>query len=79
MKNEWRDGGVSFDCSIWMIAGNQTSLAGRDGYRKKRPLIRRRLRLTNRTDSDLVRRLTYNDDVAASQLAVFQGASDEHI
>jgi len=29
--------------------------------------------------SDLVCRLTYNDDVAAGQLAVFQGASDEHI
>jgi hypothetical protein len=27
----------------------------------------------------LVCRLTYNDDVAAGQLAVFQGASDEHI
>ena len=27
----------------------------------------------------LVYRLTYNDDVAAGQLAVFQGASDEHI
>jgi hypothetical protein len=27
----------------------------------------------------LVHRLTYNDDVAAGQLAVFQGASDEHI
>jgi predicted ATPase len=26
----------------------------------------------------LVCRLTYNDDVAAGQLAVFQGASDEH-
>jgi hypothetical protein len=26
----------------------------------------------------LVHRLTYNDDVAAGQLAVFQGASDEH-
>jgi hypothetical protein len=29
--------------------------------------------------SQLVYRLTYNDDVAAGQLAVFQGASDEHI
>jgi hypothetical protein len=28
---------------------------------------------------DLVHRLTYNSDVAAGQLAVFQGASDEHI
>jgi hypothetical protein len=27
----------------------------------------------------LVHRLAYNDDVAAGQLAVFQGASDEHI
>jgi hypothetical protein len=27
----------------------------------------------------LVHRLTYNSDVAAGQLAVFQGASDEHI
>ena len=27
----------------------------------------------------LVYRLTYNDEVAAGQLAVFQGASDEHI
>jgi hypothetical protein len=27
----------------------------------------------------LVCRLTYNDDVAAGQLAAFQGASDEHI
>jgi hypothetical protein len=29
--------------------------------------------------STLVYRLTYNDDVAAGQLGVFQGASDEHI
>jgi len=28
---------------------------------------------------DLVYRLAYNGDVAAGQLAVFQGASDEHI
>ena len=31
------------------------------------------------TSVRLVHRLTYNDDVAAGQLAVFQGASDEHI
>ena len=38
------------------------------------------LQLTHRGDEHkLVYRLTYNDDVAAGQLAVFQGASDEHI
>jgi hypothetical protein len=30
-------------------------------------------------DEQLVHRLTYKGDVAAGQLAVFQGASDEHI
>ena len=35
--------------------------------------------LTRKWAKELVYRLTYNDDVAAGQLAVFQGASDEHI
>jgi hypothetical protein len=40
--------------------------------------FRRQKRLASEWES-LVYRLTYNDDVAAGQLAVFQGASDEHI
>ena len=39
-----------------------------------------KIQLRTRLSRDcLVYRLTYNDDVAAGQLAVFQGASDEHI
>jgi hypothetical protein len=59
MKNGWRNGGVSFDCPIWMIAGNQTSLVGRNTYNKKRPPAQRRLRLANRTDSDLASAIAY--------------------
>jgi hypothetical protein len=34
---------------------------------------------SNKILSWLVYRLAYNGDIAAGQLAVFQGASDEHI
>ena len=43
------------------------------------PTAGRQRRLNRSEGRDLVYRLTYNDDVAAGQLAVFQGASDEHI